>query len=136
MAKSDTYFNSETGSIAGRKGGKISKRPPLDKKIKESFEKFIEERIKKGDNRTRLELMIESAWMQFCKGNSKPLQYLIDRGFGKAVQPLSMIPNNTDPSLYVSQDPKDIARIESEIEGILMLSAKQTVTKKIVKKKK
>jgi hypothetical protein len=63
--------------------GKKSKKKPLDVKIAEFFENFISDKIKEGDNRSRMELMFTAAYQQFIKGNSKPLAYLIDRGFGK-----------------------------------------------------
>ena len=73
-------FTSETARKAGRK----SKRRSLDAMIQEQALKLLTAKAKKGERRTKSELMIEVAYTHFLKGNPRPLQYLIDRGFGKA----------------------------------------------------
>lgn len=86
-------FTSETASEAGRK----SKRRPLDTQIQDFFLDFIAQKIRDGDKRTKLELMFEAAYKEFLKGNSKPLAYLVDRGFGKAKQAIELTGEDGGP---------------------------------------
>jgi len=78
--------DSNRASEAGKIGGKISKRKTYDKNIADLLNKYVNERLTKGDNRTRLEIMLAAAYKEFIKGNHKPWAFLNDRGFGKAEQ--------------------------------------------------
>ena len=73
-------FTSETARKAGRK----SKRRSLDAILQEKALKLLNSKVKKGESKTKMDLMVEVAYTYFLKGNDRPLRYLVDRGFGKA----------------------------------------------------
>jgi len=66
-----------------KRAGEKSKRKPLDVELQTYFDAYISNKHKEGDERTRVEIMIEAAFIQFLKGNYKPMAFLYERSHGK-----------------------------------------------------
>tara|TARA_Y100000361_G_scaffold152325_1_gene171520 strand:+ start:4940 stop:5251 length:312 start_codon:yes stop_codon:yes gene_type:complete len=76
-------FTSETGREGGKKGGKISKRRPLDVQWRDKLTKAL------GDSdRSTLDAIYGILLNEAKGGNMQAIKELLDRSFGKAKQPI------------------------------------------------
>jgi hypothetical protein len=65
------------------KGGTISKRKSFDKELKSALEVFLSMVVdSSGEKESRGEQMIRAAYNHWLDGNSKPMEILMNRGFG------------------------------------------------------
>ncbi len=102
--------NNFTTNGKASEAGKKSKRKPLDITLAEYFENYIQDSIKiSGEDKPRMQLMFDAAYKAFLKGNSKPLAYLVDRGFGKAKGHLELSGQVDIPAAQIHIDGKPIA---------------------------
>ena len=103
MSASNNGFEKDRNRAS--KAGKKSKRKPLDVTLADFFEKYIagKQKIKKK-NYSRIQLMFDAAYGAFLKGNSKPLAYLVDRGFGRPVSHDKLeVDNKTDYTMTAKE---------------------------------
>lgn len=104
-------FTTETGRAAGMK----SKRRPLEVRIRD----YVEARERKGDKKTREELMHEAQYKMALKGSTHAYNALLDRGYGKSKQAVEV--SGTGRTLL------DLAlrdECEEELERIFKAGAK------------
>jgi hypothetical protein len=96
-------FNSETAKAARAKAGPKRSR---DQIIADTLNEYLEKSISIGDNRTRQEIMVEAAYKEWLKGNSKPFAYLMDRGFAKPKQDINIGGQKDNPFILVTPEMK------------------------------
>jgi len=89
VKKKSTRFNKETGSEAGKKGGKISKRKSFDSRMKEFMDEVDDEGMSNED-KLRLVLMTSAR-----DGNIQAVKEIFDRTFGKARQDIAIESEST-----------------------------------------
>lgn len=94
MANKGTYFNSITGSEAGKKGGKISKRPSFDQRMKAWMDTTLQElenpkineladRLGVRKESTIEDLMRFSLLLNGLSGNTQAIREALTRTYGK-----------------------------------------------------
>jgi len=73
------------------KSGNPAGRPPIGKSLAEAFRAVGEEQVTRGKNKgkTRLDVLIRSLYKQATAGSPKAATLIADRGWGKALQPIS-----------------------------------------------
>ena len=87
------------------RGGKKSKRVPFDKMMAEKVREATEPEM--GN-------IVQAAMKEFKDGNSRPLAYLIDRGFGKAKEVVQII-DDTEDDIDLSKLSKEELQSYSEL---------------------
>ena len=78
-------FNKQTAKKNGQKGGKISKRKPLDEQWRDKLNKSLGE----GD-RTTLDAIYGILLNAAKDGNIKAIEVLLERSYGKANQNITV----------------------------------------------
>jgi hypothetical protein len=88
-------FTSKQASEAGKK----SKRKPFDVELAELLDKYLNEFDDKNGKIKRKKALIKAAFVEWCKGNSRPMQYLMDRSFKRPMQQIEQetITSTTQP---------------------------------------
>jgi len=78
-------FTKKTGSTAGKKGGKNSKRKPLDVQWRDKLSKALS-----NSDKSTLDAIYGILLNEAKNGNMKAIEVLLDRAFGKSKQAIEM----------------------------------------------
>ncbi len=130
MAKSSTSFNKKTGS----KGGKKSRRKPLDQEFRALIMACLEE-IVPNSKKLKKQLMVDAAFKEFISGNYRPMAYIIDRAFGKPKDNIELSgPDGGPIESNINYDRPKEETVERTAEILKILSDSGALKKKPKKK--
>ena len=83
------------------KGGKNSKRKPLNEMWRDKLES-----IPDGDDKTRLEKLFDIMTMCASDGNMQAIKELLDRTYGRAIQPIQHTGDSEQPVIIRTEQQK------------------------------
>ena len=83
------------------KGGKVSKRRPLDKMWKDKLEAYIESK-----DTTLLDGLFKVMLSKAGEGNIQAIKEILDRSYGRAIQPIQHTGDSEQPVIIRTEQQK------------------------------